>query len=415
MRQLPHRTCLGTWSRLPALFGALVLVTATAALNGAQASASSTGGGRSRIAALEQQIAADGAAAKRLVVSYDAAEAREVAVRRRLVAIGHELVARRAIEAETGRELREIAVEAYVDADSGGGYAVSLSVPSDLSSVAAVYTGVATGRLSSIVTAYESEEYGVRVEQAALRREQVAVEAALRQLLPDRNAAEAAVAKDEALLRTLRGSLRRALVVDLANDAAADAAAEKALAEQPIAVPAASLDTAPAPAAARSSGPSGYVNPLRGVSELSPERIDQGVDYSAFGPIYAIGYGTVLSTVNGGWPGGTYITYRLASGPATGLVVYAAEDIEPLVHVGENVTPETVLGTVYEGPDGIETGWADNGTGDTMARDAGQFYGWNSTAFGANFSQLLVSLGAPGGIPQNNPATGVVPSDWPTW
>jgi hypothetical protein len=151
------------------------------------------------------------------------------------------------------------------------------------------------------------------------------------------------------------------------------------------------------------------------VSELSPERIDQGVDYSCFGPIYAIGYGTVLSTVNGGWPGGTYITYRLASGPATGLVVYAAEDIEPLVHVGENVTPETVLGTVYEGPDGIETGWADNGTGDTMARDAGQFYGWNSTAFGANFSQLLVSLGAPGGIPQNNPATGVVPSDWPTW
>ena len=100
----------------------------------------------------------------------------------------------------------------------------------------------------------------------------------------------------------------------------------------------------------------------------------------------------MLSTVNGGWPGGTYITYRLSDGPAAGLVVYAAEDIEPLVQAGESVTPNTVLGTVYEGPDGIETGWADNGTGDTMARDASQFYGWNSTAFGANFSELLVSL-----------------------
>ena len=94
-----------------------------------------------------------------------------------------------------------------------------------------------------------------------------------------------------------------------------------------------------------------------------------------------------------------------------GMVV----DIEPLVQVGETVTPETVLGTIYVGPDGIETGWADNGTGDTMARDAGEFYGWNSTAFGANYSQLLVSLGAPGGVPQNEPPTGVLPPDWPTW
>jgi len=151
------------------------------------------------------------------------------------------------------------------------------------------------------------------------------------------------------------------------------------------------------------------------VSGLSPERIDQGVDYSGFGPIYAVGDGTVVSTYNGGWPGGTYIAYQLTDGPAAGLVVYAAEDITPDVQVGESVTSATVLGQVYEGPDGIETGWADGGAlGETMAMSYGQFYGSNSTAFGSNFSQLLSSLGAPGGVLQNSP-TGSVPGNWPQW
>jgi hypothetical protein len=124
----------------------------------------------------------------------------------------------------------------------------------------------------------------------------------------------------------------------------------------------------------------------------------------------------VLSTVNGGWPGGTFIAYRLTDGPANGLVVYAAEDIDPLVAVGQSVAAATVLGTMYEGPDGIETGWADpSGDGLTMAADAGQFSGSNSTAFGANFSELLTAVGAPPGILQNNPPTGTLPADWPTW
>ena len=157
------------------------------------------------------------------------------------------------------------------------------------------------------------------------------------------------------------------------------------------------------------------MNPLASVNALSPERIDQGVDYSGFGPIVAIGRGVVLSTYNSGWPGGTYITYKLSTGPAAGDVVYAAEDIQPSVSVGQTVSAGTVLGTMYEGPDGIETGWASGGTGATMAMDAGQFSGSNSTAFGANFSQLLASLGAPPGVLQNNPPTGSLPNGWPTW
>jgi murein DD-endopeptidase MepM/ murein hydrolase activator NlpD len=162
--------------------------------------------------------------------------------------------------------------------------------------------------------------------------------------------------------------------------------------------------------------PGTYANPIRGVGALSPERVDQGVDYTGYGPIFAIGDGIVTNVFNGGWPGGTFIVYRLTDGPADGLVVYAAEDIEPTVQINETVTSNTVIGQVYEGPDGIETGWADpSGDGTTMAADYGEFDGANSTAFGYNFSQLLESLGAPGGILQNDPPTGALPSGWPQW
>jgi hypothetical protein len=144
-------------------------------------------------------------------------------------------------------------------------------------------------------------------------------------------------------------------------------------------------------------------------------RFDQGVDYQGFGKIYAVGDGVVLSTIGSGWPGGTFIAYRLTDGPARGLVVYAAEDIEPNVQVGEAVTSTTVLGHVYAGPDGIETGWADGSAlPNTMARTYGQYNGENSTAFGYNFSQLLQSLGAPAGVP-TSPPSGALPASWPRW
>jgi hypothetical protein len=80
------------------------------------------------------------------------------------------------------------------------------------------------------------------------------------------------------------------------------------------------------------------------------------------------------------------------------------------------VTANTVLGLMYLGPDGIETGWGDpNIVGNALAGDERQFDGENTTAYGANFSQLLVSLGAPPGVPQNKPPTGKLPHNWPHW
>jgi hypothetical protein len=123
----------------------------------------------------------------------------------------------------------------------------------------------------------------------------------------------------------------------------------------------------------------------------------------------------VVNTVGDGWPGGTFIAYRLTDGPANGLVVFAAEDIAPTVQVGDTVTSNTILGHMYAGPDGIEMGWADgNALPNTMARSYGQFNGSSSTAFGVNFSRFLQAVGAPGGI-QNGPPTGQLPAGWPRW
>jgi hypothetical protein len=159
----------------------------------------------------------------------------------------------------------------------------------------------------------------------------------------------------------------------------------------------------------------GYVNPLRSVAGLAPERIDSGVDYGGTGPVYAIGNGVVLNVYAGGWPNGVFIAYQLSDGPAKGLVVFTAEDLNPQVTVGASVTTNTVIGHMFGGPHGIEIGWADGSQlPNAMARSHGQYHGGNSTAFGHNFSELLQSLGAPGGISKNGP-TGTLPAGWPHW
>jgi hypothetical protein len=81
------------------------------------------------------------------------------------------------------------------------------------------------------------------------------------------------------------------------------------------------------------------------------------------------------------------------------------------VQTGEAVTAGTVIGQVYDGPEGIETGWADRtADGATMAAVNGQFGGSDTTAFGAKFSAMLQSLGPPGGTAQNAPAASGLPS-----
>ena len=165
-----------------------------------------------------------------------------------------------------------------------------------------------------------------------------------------------------------------------------------------------------------------YLNPLRDVSGLDPERVDMGVDFSGAGPVYALGAGVVTNAQadSGGWPGGGWITYQLTDGPAVGEVVYCAEDVTPSVQVGQKVTPDTVIGQMFNGFDGIETGWAmpDSASSESELPEAGGISGAGPfpTAIGMNFEFLLQALGVPGANNLGEPTSGTVPSryaiDW---
>ena len=393
----------------------LVLVSSTAV------SASSGSGGisgdKATVAQLEQRITDQGQLVQTLVTAYDKVEGRLLSIEHQMHANHGRLVADQHAQTEASTQLRQGAIAAYIDASTGNSTLPTLSDSGTLSEQE-VYLSVASGSLDTAISTLQDDEVRTATVESSLRVEQTQTTITLQQLSSARTDAQAAIASDEATLAHVDGNLLA--LVAAANERrqrAEDARTEEALAaaaqQRAAAALTAAAPEAPAPV---TSTPGVYVDPLRAINGLRPNRIDMGVDFDGYGPIYAVGDGVVLSTVVGGWPGGTFISYRLTDGPAAGHVVYAAEDIYPSVSIGQSVTSNTVLGQMYEGPTGIETGWADAlGEGTTLAADSGQFYGSNSTAYGTNFSRFLQSLGGPGGMLQNDPPTGSLPIGWPQW
>ena len=159
----------------------------------------------------------------------------------------------------------------------------------------------------------------------------------------------------------------------------------------------------------------GYYNPLRALTSLVPQEIDQGVDYCGSGPIYALGDGVVTNLYDPSWPSGVFISYRLSDGPAAGHVVYIAENVTPAVSIGERVNPGTVVGVLHDAKTCLETGWARDSGRAGYAAGFAQFNGKNSTAYGLNFSALLDVLGARPGLVQPYGPAGILPAGWPTW
>jgi hypothetical protein len=138
-----------------------------------------------------------------------------------------------------------------------------------------------------------------------------------------------------------------------------------------------------------------YVNPLARAS-VTPERIDQGVDYSGSGTLTALGAGRVIATSGGGWPG-NFIEYRLTSGAYAGRYVYYAEGVSPVsgLHDGESVKPGQPIATMSGG---IEIGWASGLGTQPLAQAPGQPSSRGvATAAGRSFSALIASLGGPPG------------------
>jgi hypothetical protein len=216
--------------------------------------------------------------------------------------------------------------------------------------------------------------------------------------------------------------------------AAKRAAAARATAQQAAAKRAAAARAAAAHAAAQRAAAqrakrrqaqanpttTAYRNPLRAVSGLIMERVDQGVDFGGAGPVYALGDAVITNAMadNAGWPGGGWITYQLTNGPDKGLTVYLAEDVTPTVQVGQTVTSSTVIANMFNGGAGIETGWAtsDGSTAESQTPEAGGINGNGPfpTVVGLNFEAVLESLGVPAAPNASEPGNGTLPPGYPT-
>ncbi len=164
----------------------------------------------------------------------------------------------------------------------------------------------------------------------------------------------------------------------------------------------------------------GYINPLKNIRGLIPERIDMGVDFGGTGNLLAMGSGRVNSPFLTGWGGaapGEFMTYTLSSGPYAGRMVYYSEGINPLVHPGQSVHAGQALANMHAA---IEVGWAGDSTHPlSQLPIAGSISGSNlppsgATKVGKNFDELLVSLGVPKAPNFNSPTGGLLPKNFPT-
>jgi hypothetical protein len=161
-----------------------------------------------------------------------------------------------------------------------------------------------------------------------------------------------------------------------------------------------------APPACRSTvGASNYFNPLA-AAKVTPERIDQGVDYAGTGTLGAIGAAriTYVATTGTGWPG-AFIEYRLLDGTDAGCYVFYAEGVKPApgLRVGQIVGPGQPVATLIPGwSTGIELGW---GAGVKTVTYAAAKHQWSArsdadsiaTGAGKSFSALIRALGGPPG------------------
>ncbi len=378
---------------------------------------------RAQIKALQERIEKQGEKVAELVGRMNQVQAELTALDQRIAHDSRLLDQDAKAEAAAMVGVRRVAVDAYKSGDALNAPLAMFDNTQDINSalVEQHYLGIVNGKYNEAIAALEADQDKTREDRKRLQSEQAKARASLAELTKARRATNDAIAADETTLSRVHGDLGKLLAADqqraeATEKALAIAHAREITAKPPLPAPPAITDTRPPPAVDPPVAPGGYSNPLRAINGLVPERIDQGVDYAGFGPLYAIGNGVVLSTVGNGWPNGTFIAYQLTDGPAKGLVVFNAEDISPSVSIGQTVTANTVIGHMFAGPDGIEIGWADGSAlPNTMAHKYGQYHGGNSTAFGANFSALLQRLGAPGGIPQNNPPTGSLPPQWPRW
>lgn len=148
-----------------------------------------------------------------------------------------------------------------------------------------------------------------------------------------------------------------------------------------------------------------YTNPIG--PGLLQGRVDEGVDFSGAGPLYALGDGLITNVYQGGWPGGVYILLHLTGpGPAQGRYVYYAENIAPSVQPGQQVRAGDVLGWARGVYPYIEIGWGTSVPGVTAA--AYHYTEGVPTSEGQSFLGLLTALRTGAPLPTGQGGPGAV-------
>lgn len=151
-----------------------------------------------------------------------------------------------------------------------------------------------------------------------------------------------------------------------------------------------------------SAGGGGYFNPLKHAN-VTPERIDQGVDFAGTGYLVAIADGVIAESVaNGsGWEGEGYISYKITqAGFLEGAYVYYAEGVNPVVTSGERIRGGARLCDLRQPmPHGIEIGFASgDGESSYYAYHDGPYPEHNeATRPGLAMANLIHALGGPMG------------------
>jgi murein DD-endopeptidase MepM/ murein hydrolase activator NlpD len=132
----------------------------------------------------------------------------------------------------------------------------------------------------------------------------------------------------------------------------------------------------------------GYVSPFS--AKATAGRTDQGVDFSAppGSSVLAIGRAKIMGIEQNWYRGQPFIYYKLLDGPRAGQYVYAAEQIQPTVRVGQIVPAGQPIGRVARSGTGLELGFA-TANGATLAHSTTGYVEGRATAAGDAFRSFL--------------------------
>ncbi len=119
-------------------------------------------------------------------------------------------------------------------------------------------------------------------------------------------------------------------------------------------------------------------------------RIDQGVDFTGSGPIFAVGDARILATGAPGWPEGGGVLYKLLDGPAAGQTIFVYEGVQATVKAGRRVSAGQQIASFVAGGS-IEMGFSDD-SGVPLSH--GEYQEGVETVWGRKMATFLGELGS---------------------